>query len=107
MFKLALIHSSVAKEKAGFKESNERLEYLGDAILGAVVADYLFKRFPYRNEGFLTEVRSRIVSRESLDRLCRKMGLDKLKIMMQNAKRQVLSNLFMAMLWRHLLVRCI
>jgi ribonuclease-3 len=78
LFQLALVHSSVAKEKSGFRESNERLEYLGDAILGAVVADYLFKRFPYKNEGFLTEVRSRIVSRESLDRLCRKMGLDKL-----------------------------
>jgi ribonuclease-3 len=78
LFKLALVHSSVAKEKDGFKESNERLEYLGDAILGAVVAAYLFKRFPYKNEGFLTEIRSRIVSRESMDRLCRKMGIDKL-----------------------------
>jgi ribonuclease-3 len=78
LFKLALIHSSMAKEKDGFRESNERLEYLGDAILGAVIADYLFKRYPYKNEGFLTEIRSRIVSRESLDRLCRKMGIDKL-----------------------------
>lgn len=79
LFKLALLHSSVARENAdGFKESNERLEYLGDAILGAVVADYLFRRFPYKNEGFMTEVRSRLVSRESLDKLCRKIGLDKL-----------------------------
>jgi ribonuclease III len=79
LFKLALLHSSLARENAqGFKESNERLEYLGDAILGAVVADYLFKRFPYKNEGFMTEVRSRLVSREAMDKLCRKVGLDKL-----------------------------
>ena len=79
MFKLALVHTSIAKEnKDGFKESNERLEYLGDAILGAVVAEYLFKRFPYKDEGFLTEIRSRIVSRESLNILARKIGLDDL-----------------------------
>ena len=48
LYKLATVHSSIAKENThGFKESNERLEYLGDAILGAAVADYLFKKFPY------------------------------------------------------------
>jgi ribonuclease-3 len=79
LFKLALIHSSAARENSdGFKESNERLEYLGDAILGVVVAEYLFKKFPYKDEGFLTEIRSRIVSRESLNNLARKIGLDDL-----------------------------
>jgi ribonuclease III len=74
---LSLVHSSMAKENSeGFRESNERLEYLGDAILGAVVADYLFKRFPYKDEGFLTEIRSRIVSREALNTLARKIGLN-------------------------------
>ncbi len=62
----------------GHRLSNERLEYLGDAILGAVVADYLFKIFPYKNEGFLTEMRSRIVSRASLNKLSQKLGIDKL-----------------------------
>jgi len=76
LYRLATIHSSVAKENEhGFKESNERLEYLGDAILGAAVADYLFKKFPFKPEGFLTEIRSRIVNRESLNQLARKIGI--------------------------------
>jgi ribonuclease-3 len=76
LYRLATIHSSIAQEGGnGFKESNERLEYLGDAILGAAVADYLFKKFPYKNEGFLTEIRSRLVNRESLNMLARKIGI--------------------------------
>jgi ribonuclease-3 len=76
LYRLATRHSSVAKEDHnGFKESNERLEYLGDAILGAAVADFLFKKFPYKDEGFLTEMRSRIVNRESLNLLARKIGV--------------------------------
>jgi len=79
LFKLAMLHSSVAKEnKDGYRESNERLEYLGDAILGAVVAEFLFKKYPYKDEGFLTEIRSRLVSRESLGDLARKVGLEAL-----------------------------
>ena len=62
--------------KIGVKNSNERLEYLGDAILGAVVAEYLFKKFPYKEEGFLTEMRSKMVSRVSLNNLSQKIGLD-------------------------------
>ena len=74
LYRLATVHSSIAKENGeGFKESNERLEYLGDAILGAAVADYLFKKFPYRTEGFLTEIRSRIVNREALNLLALKI----------------------------------
>lgn len=76
LYRLATQHSSVAKENlAGIKDSNERLEYLGDAILSAIVADYLFKKYPYKDEGFLTEIRSRIVNRESLNNLGKKMGL--------------------------------
>ncbi len=76
LYKLATLHSSVGKENGiGFKESNERLEYLGDAILGAAVAEYLFKKFPLRNEGFLTEMRSKIVNRESLNLLARRIGI--------------------------------
>jgi ribonuclease-3 len=80
LYKLALMHTSAAKGVSpdGFRESNERLEYLGDAILGAVVAEYLFKKFPYKGEGFLTEIRSRIVNRESLNGLGKKLGLNKL-----------------------------
>lgn len=77
LYRLATLHSSISREseKGGFKESNERLEYLGDAVLGATVADYLFKKFPFKDEGFLTEIRSRIVNREALNLLARKIGV--------------------------------
>jgi len=87
LFWLATLHSSAGRtDKYGHKLSNERLEYLGDAILGAVVAEYLFKRYPFKDEGFLTEIRSRIVNRESLNLLGRKMGLDQLLIYDQQKK---------------------
>ncbi len=79
LYQLAFKHKSVSNETInGHRLSNERLEYLGDAILGAIVADFLFKKFPYKNEGFLTEMRSRIVNRASLNKLSQKLGLDKL-----------------------------
>lgn len=88
LYKLAVSHTSASKvsPKTGVKESNERLEYLGDAVLGAVVADYLFKKYPFEKEGFLTEIRSRIVNRESLNKLAKKIGLDELIIYEGNAK---------------------
>lgn len=77
LYKLAFAHKSLLREQnQGKYMSNERLEYLGDAVLGAIVADLLFKKFPYRDEGFLTEMRSRIVSRESLKQVALKMGLN-------------------------------
>ena len=79
LYHLAFTHSSVVKQAtAGRHQSNERLEFLGDAVLGTVVAEYLFRKFPYEQEGFLTEMRSRIVNRESLNSLALKLGLDKL-----------------------------
>jgi len=77
LYSLAILHSSTSnKNDKGFRPSNERLEYLGDAILGAIVADYLFKKYPFKDEGFLTEIRSRIVNRESLNNLGKKLGLN-------------------------------
>ncbi len=79
LYKLALRHRSATSKKFnGIKLNNERLEYLGDAVLSAIVADYLFRRFPYKNEGFLTEMRSKIVSRSSLNKLSIKLGLHNL-----------------------------
>lgn len=75
LYRLATRHSSAASQ---VKDHNERLEYLGDAILGAIVAEYLFKKFPYKEEGFLTEIRSRIVNGEHLAGLARKTGLSAL-----------------------------
>jgi len=78
-YKVATQHSSIAKKiKQGFKESNERLEFLGDAVLGLVVADYVFKKYPFKDEGFLTEIRSRIVSRDSLNMVGRKIGVEQI-----------------------------
>lgn len=79
LYQLAFRHKSASQETInGYRVSNERLEYLGDAILSAVVADFLFKKFPYKNEGFLTEMRARIVSRVSLNKLSHKLGIDQL-----------------------------
>lgn len=80
LYQLAFRHTSASKQTSfnGFKESNERLEFLGDSVLGMVVAEYLFKKYPFKDEGFLTEIRSRIVNRESLNVLARRIGLDKL-----------------------------
>ncbi|MEK6615639.1 MAG: ribonuclease III [Bacteroidota bacterium] len=78
IYNQAFRHNSVAKEiKEGVKDSNERLEYLGDAVLNMVIADYLFKKFPYKDEGFLTKMRSKIVSRAHLNQLAVKLGLNK------------------------------
>ena len=71
----ALTHRSINDQTAA---NNERLEYLGDAFIGAVVGEYLFKKYPLRDEGYLTEMRSKIVSRNSLNDIARKMGLQKL-----------------------------
>lgn len=79
LYKLSIKHSSASDpDKFGRKESYERLEYLGDAYLGAVVAEYLYKKYPYKDEGFLTDIRSRIVNRESLNQLGKKIGLNDL-----------------------------
>ena len=75
LYKTALTHRSV-RESAD--ENNERLEYLGDAVLSALVADYLFKRYPYRGEGYLTEMRSKMVNRAQLNDIAIRMGLKKI-----------------------------
>jgi ribonuclease III len=56
--------------------SNERLEFLGDAVLGAVVSHFLFRRFPFKDEGYLSKMRSKIVSRDHLNKLALKLGID-------------------------------
>lgn len=71
----ALSHRSI---KEGADENNERLEYLGDAVLSTIIADYLFKRYPYKGEGFLTEMRSKMVNRQQLNDIALKMGIKKL-----------------------------
>jgi ribonuclease III len=77
LYKTALTHRSVRENAA---ENNERLEYLGDAVLSALVADYLFMRYPYREEGFLTEMRSKMVNRQQLNEIAIRMGLKKITL---------------------------
>lgn len=78
-YKQALLHKSVAKRNAnGRPVNNERLEFLGDAILDAVVGDIVFRHFKGKREGFLTNTRSKLVSRDTLGKLAKEMGLPKL-----------------------------
>lgn len=77
LYKTALTHRSV---REGADENNERLEYLGDAVLSALIADYLFKRYPYKEEGFLTEMRSKMVNRQQLNDIAVRMGLKKVTL---------------------------
>ena len=75
LYHVAFTHRSSSSSCNGHRINNERLEYLGDAVLSAVVADFLYKKYPYQGEGFLTELRSKIVSRASLNKLAVKIGL--------------------------------
>ena len=75
LYRVAFTHRSSSSSLKGHRINNERLEYLGDAILSAVVAEYLYKKYPFQGEGFLTELRSKIVSRASLNKLAVKIGL--------------------------------
>ena len=78
LYKSAFRHSSASSFiKEGIKDSNERLEFLGDSIISSVVADYLFKKFPFKDEGFLTKMRSRMVSRNQHNQIALKLGLNK------------------------------
>jgi len=78
-YKEALLHKSLqTKTEGGHLVNNERLEFLGDAVLDAVVGDLVFYHFPEQREGFLTNTRSKIVQRETLNRLAVDIGLDKL-----------------------------
>ncbi|MBQ8047762.1 MAG: ribonuclease III [Prevotella sp.] len=80
-YKQALMHKSVMhRNSKGKPINNERLEFLGDAILDAIVGDIVYKHFPGKREGFLTNTRSKLVQRETLGKLAKEMGLTKLII---------------------------
>ncbi len=76
LFKLAFFHKSTFSNADYAISNNERLEFLGDAVLSTIVGEYLFKKYPNSDEGFLTKMRSKIVKRHSLDEIGDKMGLD-------------------------------
>ena len=77
LYRTALSHRSI---REGADENNERLEYLGDAIISSIVAHFLFMRYPYKDEGFLTEMRSKMVNRNQLNDIAVKIGLKKITL---------------------------
>jgi ribonuclease-3 len=88
LFNRAFRHNSASKKvpNTNIKNSNERLEYLGDAVLDVIIAEELFRKFPNHGEGFLTEMRSKVVSRKQLSTLAQHMGLTDL-LKMSNSLR--------------------
>jgi ribonuclease III len=79
-YKMVLFHTAFNHRslKDNPSENNERMEFLGDAIISSVVAEYLFKKYPYKGEGFLTEMRSKMVNRQQLNHIAIQMGLKKM-----------------------------
>jgi ribonuclease III len=94
LYEIAFIHRSATFTLAnGKKVNNERLEYLGDAILDAILSDYLFEKFPDADEGFLTKIRSRIVNRDVLNQLAISMGINKILVSKINSS-SITKNLY-------------
>lgn len=76
LYKMAFMHKSIQGESETDIGNNERLEFLGDAILSTIVADYLYTKYPTGDEGFMTKMRSKIVKRKTLNEIASQMGVD-------------------------------
>ena len=101
LYKLALIHKSASIVVNGQTINNERLEFLGDAVIESVTSDYLFIEYPEYDEGRLTQLRSKIVSRQSLNGVAKKLGLDKCVICNHSAslsQKHIFGDAFEAMM---------
>lgn len=101
LYKTALQHKSLFREQKDVSLYNERLEFLGDAILDAVVAEYLYNYYPEEEEGSLTKLKSKIVNREYLNKLGNKFKIgDQLKFQVygDNAPKSIIGNAFEAMI---------
>ena len=102
LYEIAFIHRSASTtRKDGQMINNERLEYLGDAILDAVIADYLYARFPDQDEGFLTQLRSKIVKRKQLNKLAFNMGVSTFLVSRTDSRQtrvNLLGNAFEALI---------
>jgi ribonuclease-3 len=93
LFQIALTHKSASYTLNGEKVNNERLEFLGDSILDAVISDYLYKTYPNAREGFLTEMRSKIVNGEKLKELAIQIKLDQF-IVQKNSPPNLSNRIF-------------
>jgi len=102
LYEIAFIHKSASLTLSdGTVVNNERMEYLGDAILNAVIANYLFRNYPDEDEGFLTKMRSKMVRRRHLNLLAMRLGIDKLMTFQKNPghiSRQLYGNAFEALI---------
>jgi len=102
LYELAFIHKSASlSDSKGNPLNYERLEYLGDAVLGVIIAEFLYRQFPDRNEGFLTKMRSKIVNGDNLSMLTQQMGLTQLldnRIQHEQANRHILGDAFEALI---------
>lgn len=102
LYELAFIHKSASlTDSEGNPVNYERLEYLGDAVLGVIIAEFLYRRFPDRNEGFLTKMRSKIVNGEHLSLLTQQLGLNQLidnRLQNEQANRHILGDTFEALI---------
>lgn len=87
LYKIALTHKSQTMRQKGRSLNNERLEFLGDAVLETVVSDIVFRHFPKKSEGFLTNLRSRIVRRESLNKVAESIGLTRISASATTVRR--------------------
>lgn len=102
LYELAFIHKSASlSDSKGNPLNYERLEYLGDAVLGVIIAEFLYRNFPDRNEGFLTKMRSKIVNGEHLSFLTQQLGLSELlenRLQNEQANRHILGDTFEALI---------
>lgn len=101
LYKAALSHkSSPLENKSGIVVNNERLEFLGDAILDSIIGEYLYRKFPAEQEGFLSKIRSKIVSRDTLNQVAYDLNLDKLVVSLTShnkSKKNLYGNAFEAL----------
>ncbi|MFC2098687.1 ribonuclease III [Bacteroidota bacterium] len=102
IYEIAFIHRSASTTcKKGHLINNERLEYLGDAILDAIIADHLYSQFPEKDEGFLTQVRSKIVKRKQLNKIAYNLGISTFLVSNTNSQQNhvnLLGNAFEALI---------
>ena len=101
LYELAFTLPSQRVVVNGVGKSYERLEFLGDAILGAIISDFLYRRYPLKDEGFMSQMRSRIVGKESLSKISQKMGLESLlnmSIMHSRSQKSIREDLFEALI---------
>jgi len=103
LYELAFLHRSASLTLPdGSIVNNERLEYLGDAVIDSIIADYLFRRYPNEREGFLTRMRSKIVNRGHLDSIANRMGLAQVVVAratsVETMKKRICGEVFEALM---------